>query len=86
MLGEKEPFAKDLINKMSTKWAKRTQGAIGWWSEGGTFDVAICEKMRTLILNHKPEDHSKKRQEKRSSELMVLGKFFMEKCGRKGWY
>lgn len=42
VLGEKEPFAKDLINKMSAKWTKRTQGALVKWPEGGTFDADIC--------------------------------------------
>lgn len=77
VLGEKEPFARDLINKTSAKWTKRTQGAIIKWPEGGTFDMGTCERMRALILNHKQKDHSKKRQKKRSSELMVLSKFYV---------
>lgn len=43
----------------------------------------MCEKMRALFLNHKQKDHSKKRQKKRSSELMVLSKFHVEALKRK---
>lgn len=78
ILGEREPFAKELIDKISSKWTKRTKEALVRWPEGGTFDVDRCENMRALILNHKQKDHGKKRQEKQSLEIMVLSKFYTE--------
>lgn len=43
----------------------------------------MCEQMRALILNHKQKDHTKGRQEKRSTELMGLSKFYVQALKKK---
>lgn len=48
------------------------------WPERGAFDTKLCEKMKTLIVNHKTGNKSQKRKDKQSAELMVLTKFFIE--------
>lgn len=72
VLGEMEPFAKDLINKMSAKWTKRTQGAVVQWPKGGTFDMDVCEKNESFNLEPPRKRSQQKETGKRSSELMVF--------------
>ncbi len=38
------------------------------WPAEGTFDVALCEEMETLIKNHKTKGNNKKREIKREKE------------------
>ncbi len=49
ILGLKYPLSKKLINKISNKWQKRTKNMMTKWPKEGTFDVAMCEEMETLI-------------------------------------
>ncbi len=49
ILGLKYPLCKELINKISNKWQKRTKSMMTKWPKEGTFDVAMCEEMETLI-------------------------------------
>ncbi len=53
ILGLKYPLCKELINKISNKWQKRTKSMMTKWPKEGTFDVAMCEEMETLIKNYK---------------------------------
>lgn len=41
-----------------------------------------CEEMKALILNHKQKDHTKLRQDKRSTEMSVLSRFYREALKR----
>ncbi len=61
ILGLKYQFCKELINKISNKWQKRTKNMMTKWPKERTFDVARCEKMETLIKNCKTKSISKKR-------------------------
>ncbi len=49
ILGLKYPLCKYLIDKISNKWQQRTQKMMTKWPAEGTFDVALCEEMETLI-------------------------------------
>ncbi len=49
ILGFKYPLCKCLIDKISNKWQQRTKKMITKWPVEGTFHVALCEKMETLI-------------------------------------
>ncbi len=44
------------------------------WPAEGTFDVALCEKMETLIQNHKTKGYSKKRETKREGSANLIQK------------
>lgn len=55
ILADREPVIRDIINKMSSKWTKRTKAEVIKWPGGGTFDIEMCDKMKTLILNYKPK-------------------------------
>ncbi|MGL4969618.1 MAG: hypothetical protein ACRC5B_05590 [Fusobacteriaceae bacterium] len=71
ILGLKYPLCKELINKISTKWQKRTKNMMTKWPKEGTFDVALCEEMETLIkiINLKVsvrKERSKKGKRERS--------------------
>lgn len=80
-LGSKYPLCKDLINKVSKKWQKRTKNMVTRWPEEGTFDVALCEEMETLVKNYKTKEMSKKnkkREEKREREQEILALFKKE--------
>lgn len=83
ILANREPVIRNIINKMSSKWTKRTKAGVIKWPEGRTFDIEICEKMKTLILHYKSGDKNQRRKDKQSAELMVLAKFFREACRRK---
>ncbi len=48
------------------------------WPKEGTFDVALCEEMETLIKNHKTKGNSKKREAKREKGKEVLALFKKE--------
>ncbi len=49
------------------------------WPKEGTFDVAMCEEMETLIKNYKNKSISKKRRElKRQKEKEVIAMFKKE--------
>ncbi len=75
ILGLKYPLCKELINKISNKWQKRTKSMMTKWPKEGTFDVAMCEEMETLIKNDKTKSISKKRREiKRQKEKEVMFK------------
>ncbi len=79
ILGLKYPLCKELINKISNKWQKRTKSMMAKWPKGGTFDVAICEEMETLIKNYKTKSISKKRRAiKRQKEKEVIAMFKKE--------
>ncbi len=53
ILGLKYPLCKGLIDKSSNKWQQRTEKTMTKWPTEGTFDVALCEEMETLIKkNH----------------------------------
>ncbi|MGL4357384.1 MAG: hypothetical protein ACRCSY_01595, partial [Cetobacterium sp.] len=80
MLGLKYPLCKELIDKMSNKWQKRTQDMITKWPKEGTFDVTLCEEMETLIKNYKIKSSlkKKKRENKREKEKAVLALFRKE--------
>lgn len=43
-LGKKEPIAKDLINKMSSKWTNRTKSGLIKWPVEGSFDLGLCDR------------------------------------------
>ena len=58
----KYPLCKELINKISNKWQKRTKNMMTKWPKEGTFDVALCEEMETLIKNYKTKSISRKRE------------------------
>ncbi len=64
ILGLKYPLCKELINKISNKWQKRTKSMMTKWPKEGTFDVAMCEEMETLIKNYKTKSISKKKRAK----------------------
>ncbi len=49
ILGLKYPLCKGLIDKISNKWQQRTKTNMIKWPAEGTFDVALCEEMETLI-------------------------------------
>ncbi len=49
ILGLKYPLCKGLIDKISNKWQQRTKFFFFKWPKEGTFDVALCEEMETLI-------------------------------------
>ncbi len=66
ILGLKYPMCKELINKISNKWQKKTKNMMIKWPKEGTFDVAMCEKMETLIKNYKTKSISKKKRSKTS--------------------
>ncbi len=76
ILGLKNPLCKELINKISNKWQKRTKNMMTKWPKEGTFYVAMCEEMETLIKNYKTKCISKKRREvKRQKEKEVIAMF-----------
>ncbi len=75
ILGLKYPMCKELINKISNKWQKKTNNMMIKWPKEGTFDVAMCEKMETLIKNYKTKSISKKREVKRQKEKEVIAMF-----------
>ncbi len=64
ILALKYPLCKELINKVSNKWQKRTKNMMTKWPKEGTFDVALCEEMETLIKNNKTKSISKKREKR----------------------
>lgn len=78
ILGDQEPFARDVILKMSDKWTKRTKGALIKWPKGGVFDVGVIEELWALVLNHKQMDKSNVRQETGHMEFMILSKFYVQ--------
>lgn len=81
ILGSKYPLCKELIDKYSKKWQLRTKNMMTIWPQGGTFDVALCEEMDTLIKNYKRKGSSRRRQkrdEKRAKEREVLNMFKKE--------
>ncbi|XP_058608386.1 uncharacterized protein LOC131524952 [Onychostoma macrolepis] len=78
ILGLKYPLCKDMINKISDKWQKRTKNKVTKWPKEGTFDVALCEEMETLIKNYKTKSLNKKREAKREKEKEVLAMFKKE--------
>lgn len=45
------------------------------WPKDGTFDLALCEEIETLIKNYKAKDKSKLREVKGGKEQEVL-RFF----------
>ncbi len=75
ILGLKYSLCKDLINKVSNKWQKRTKNMMTKWPKEGTLDVALCEEMETLIKNHKTKSISKKREAKREKEKEEIAMF-----------
>ncbi len=76
--GLKYPLCKCLIDKISNKWQQRTKNIMTKWPAEGTFAVALCEEMETLIKNHKTKGNSKKRETKREKEKEVLALFKKE--------
>ncbi len=64
ILGLKYPLCKELINKISNKWQNRTKSMMTKWPKEGTFDVAMCEEMETLIKNYTTKSISKKKRDK----------------------
>ncbi|XP_036071017.1 uncharacterized protein LOC118599606 isoform X1 [Oryzias melastigma] len=66
------------IPKISNKWHKRTQKLDSPWPQDGTFDVDVCTVMETRIKDYKPKVHSKKRNQKRQTELQILDLFKTE--------
>ncbi len=62
ILGLKYPLCKELINMISNKWQKRTKNMMIKWPKEGTFDVAMYEKIETLIKNYKTKSISKKKK------------------------
>ncbi len=78
ILGLKYPSCKGLIDKISNKWQQRTKKNYDKWPKEGTFDVALCEEMETLIKNHKTKGNSKKREAKREKGKEVLALFKKE--------
>ncbi len=78
ILGLKYPLCKGLIDKISNKWQQRTKKMMTKWPAEGTFDVALCKEMETLIKNHKTKGNSKKRETKNAKEKEVLALFKKE--------
>ena len=64
ILGLKNPLCKEQIDKISKKWQKRTKNMMTKWPKEGTFDVALCEEMETLIKNYKTKSISMKREKR----------------------
>ncbi|MGL5579536.1 MAG: hypothetical protein ACRDCE_01000 [Cetobacterium sp.] len=73
MLGLKYPLCKELIDKMSNKWQKRTQDMITKWPKEGTFDVTLCEEMETLIKNYKIKSSLKKKKRPQKKKSVRCG-------------
>ncbi|XP_048842896.1 uncharacterized protein LOC125715434 [Brienomyrus brachyistius] len=60
---------------MSKKWENRTKALVTKWPKGGTWDVAVCGEMETLIKYHKANKNTERRKKKRRKELEVLRLF-----------
>ncbi len=84
ILGLKYPLCKGLIDKISNKWQQRTKTIMIKWPAEGTFDVALCEEMETLIKQIiKLKGNNKNRETKREKEKDVLTLFKRRKLIKK---
>lgn len=59
-IAKRHPDHKKWIPKYMEKWNKRTTGGLRWPKEG-TFNLAYCNEVGTVITHHKPRDMSDKR-------------------------
>lgn len=77
----KYPLCEKLITKISDKWQKRTKGLATQWPAGGSFELALCDEMETLIKNYKAEVRKRERAQrelKRQEERKILALFKQE--------
>lgn len=82
-LAKKLPKSRTMLQRCCEKWTERTKKDAGVWPRGGTWDLTLIIQMEEKIKNHKRQDKSDKRAEKRELELQVWKMFLEEARERK---